>query len=144
MTLSTIIAVVTMIAPGQCGRCKESPATPIRKASEIAAKRSGRPAETESLIALLNREHGWSIKPSCRFDLNKSTQCYGLGQFKPATWANVGIKKTDCQVCQIEGIYLYCGWRKEYGSIKKAVIKWDSRRKWKVVRGKRVLVGGWY
>lgn len=139
MITATLLAV-TLSITNACPRCKESPTTPISEASAIAAKRAGLPDETKWVIALINREHGYNITSKSRFDEHPRSKAYGLGQFKPKTWASVGITKTSCQVCQIEGIYRYCKHRKEYGSVHEAVKKWDSRGYWSKGRYR----GGWY
>lgn len=146
----TTLALLVMAPKAICTRCKLSPTTPISVASPIAAKRAGVPDETSWLIKLINYEHGQNVTSRSRFKKNPDSSAYGLGQFigpgpigsLTGTWEKVGIRKTDCQVCQIEGIYRYCRHRREYGSVKGAVLKWESRAHYP--RGRRVLVGGWY
>lgn len=141
----TPIIVALILTPQLCNRCHNNPAMDWQKAIPIAAKRAKLPIEQEAMKGLILREHGWDT-PS-RFAQNRNSTAYGLGQFLNGTWKGVGIKKTSCAVCQIEGIYYYCKNRKEYGSVSRAVAKWDSRARNppNVSRhSTRKPRGGWY
>lgn len=123
-----VLAFILTVSP-LCDRCQHSEATSITEASKIASKRAGVKDETPWVIKLIEREHGYDVDDQSRFSKNRSSGAYGLGQFMPGTWATVGIKKTDCAVCQIEAIYLRCKWHKTYLNVQGAVMKWDSRAK---------------
>lgn len=143
---------VTAIATAQvCKRCGHSVTTPIAKAAVIGAERAGVPAEVKAVEGLIAREHGWGT-PN-RFSRNPRTGAYGLGQFMADTWKSVGIKKTNCQVCQVEGIYRYVKYhekygyskqRKVFGTVAQAVRVWDSRAIITSRHGSRRPRGGWY
>lgn len=139
--LTTLLMVVAM----QCPRCHHNPAMDWQKAIPIAAARAKMPVEQEAMKGLILREAGWGT-PS-RFKQNPTSTAYGLGQFLDVTWGSVGIKKTSCTVCQIQGIYYYCKNRKEYGSVSRAVAKWDSRARNPPKASRhstRKPRGGWY
>ena len=139
-----LVSMFISLSTATCPRCSNNPATDWKLAIPIAAARAKLPVEKEAMIGLIQREHGWDASTSRRTRKNKVSSAYGLGQFIDGTWSGVGIKKTDCTVCQIEGIYYYCRDRREYGSVANAVKKWESRRKTIIVRGRRVRTGGWY
>jgi hypothetical protein len=151
LTLLTMATIATTTAQSICKRCKHSVTTPIAQAAVIGAKRAGVPAEVKAIEGLIAREHGWGT-PS-RFAKNKHSTAYGLGQFIDATWKSVGIAKTSCQVCQIEGIYRYVKYHKTYGynkrkkvfgTVAKAVQVWDSRATTLYRHGVRRPWGGTY
>lgn len=136
MTIACFTALLAVSSP-LCKRCGHNVDPDIKTAANQASKALKVKPEPASVVALINREHGWG-KPS-RTAQNPRSSAYGYGQFINATWKTVGIKKTSCGWEQIKGIIIYC--RKRHGSVAAAVRAWDSRAK--TSRGGRPR-GGWY
>ena len=67
------------------------------------------------LYTLWTRESNWRPKAQ-----NKSSGAYGIAQFMPSTWINVGMKKTDDGIKQVEAGLLYID-RRWGGNICKAL-----------------------
>ena len=106
-----------------CVRCDIPKNIHWEEAIKHGAKRA-KEKDIHPIRAIVLRESGNA--PS-RHKQNRTSTAYGYGQFLNQTWKGVGIKKTDCGVCQIEAMIYYCRYR--YGSPAKALASWN-RKKW--------------
>lgn len=101
-----------------CLRCGELYKIPWEEAMHKGATRArASPKDIPHLRGIMIREGVGGI-PN-RWNQNKRSTAYGLGQFLNSTWKITGIAKTDCGTCQSEAMVIYCN--KVHGGLRKAL-----------------------
>lgn len=127
-----ILAALILLAPSTCARCHNPKDLPWETAIKLGAARA-KEKDTTSIRKIVFRESRVNGTPS-RHARNPRSSAYGYGQFigkgpigsLTGTWKGVGIKKTDCGVCQIEGVAYYCKYK--YGSPAAAWRHWQRTK----------------
>lgn len=113
-----------------CTRCKLPDTISSKIAFEYALEKVPLRSSRNYFLLILAYEHGFLSsqrhgivpvdeaklfafldKKKSHLSRNPKSGTYGLGQFKPATWTGVGIKKTNCKACQMEAMRRYIGYR---------------------------------